>query len=190
MHTARDARTSDVLVVTGPPGTGKSTVARILADAATPSVHLHTDDFYAFIRRGAVAPYLPEAHEQNRVVMDVIAGAAARYAQGGFHVIVDGVVGPWFTGPLVTAAGRAGVRLHYLVLRADEDTTVARGTARRGPGELTDPGPLRDMHRQFGDLGELERHVIDSTAQTPAETADAVLAAVRARTHLLPAPPT
>jgi adenylate kinase family enzyme len=36
-----------VLILTGPPGAGKSTVADILARAsATLAVHLHSDDFY------------------------------------------------------------------------------------------------------------------------------------------------
>lgn len=51
-----------VVVLTGPPGAGKSTVARVLADRFMPSVHLHTDDFWHYIRRGWIAPYLPEAH--------------------------------------------------------------------------------------------------------------------------------
>jgi hypothetical protein len=44
-------------------------------------VHLHADDFWHFIKYGAVAPYLPEAHEQNRIVVDVLAKAAEAYAR-------------------------------------------------------------------------------------------------------------
>jgi hypothetical protein len=40
-----------VLVLTGPPGAGKSTVAELVASSAgRPTVHLHTDDFYTSIR--------------------------------------------------------------------------------------------------------------------------------------------
>ena len=52
--------TGSVLILTGPPGAGKSTVARLLADTnEKPTVPLHTDDFYVSIRKGYVAPYLP-----------------------------------------------------------------------------------------------------------------------------------
>ena len=54
----------EVVIVSGPPGAGKSTVVRLLADAVTPSVHLHMDDFWAFIRRGGIAPYLAEAQRR------------------------------------------------------------------------------------------------------------------------------
>jgi adenylate kinase family enzyme len=50
--------TGAVVVLTGPPGVGKSTTARLVADRLEPSVHLPADDFWRFIRRDAVPPYL------------------------------------------------------------------------------------------------------------------------------------
>lgn len=83
-----------VIVLTGPPGAGKSTVARALATGFGRAVHLHTDDFWRAIVAGAVPSYLPEADTQNHTVLDVIAGAAHTYADGGFTTVVDGIVGP------------------------------------------------------------------------------------------------
>lgn len=51
----------------------RSTVARLLADRLTPSVHLHSDDFRPVTRQGRIAPYLPQAHRQNQIVIGVLA---------------------------------------------------------------------------------------------------------------------
>jgi len=45
-----------LLVITGPPGAGKSTVARILAERVEPSVLVEGDSFFAFLARGAIPP--------------------------------------------------------------------------------------------------------------------------------------
>ena len=37
-----------------------------------------------------------------------------------------------------------------------------------------DPGPVAQMYREFSALGPYERHVIDSSALSPGETAQAV----------------
>jgi len=173
-----------VIVLSGPPGAGKSTIARILTSARSPSVHLHSDDFWASIVTGAVPPYLPGSQHQNQVVMNVLATAALGYARGGYHVVVDGVVGPWFIGEFrITAAG-TGIALHYVIIRPDEQTTLCRA-AGRAEGALTEPGPVQEMYRQFLRLGEYEPHVIDSSGLGPDATAQLVSGGLAAGRFLL-----
>lgn len=87
-----------IIVITGSPGTGKTTTASIVAKESdlAKSVHMHTDDFFHYLSKGAILPHLPESNEQNAVVIEAFLAAAKRYASGGYDVIVDGIVGPWF----------------------------------------------------------------------------------------------
>jgi hypothetical protein len=75
-----------------------------VADASGLSVHLQGDAFWRFIRGGYVPPWQPDSWAQNEVVIDALAAAAVTYADGGYLVVLDGIVGPWFLDRLLARA--------------------------------------------------------------------------------------
>jgi hypothetical protein len=78
------------------------------------------------------------------------------YAEGGFRVFVDGIVGPWFVDPFVALARSRNAMLSYIVLRPSLAVTLRRARGREGLA-LRDTEPLEALHRQFSALGAFER---------------------------------
>ena len=176
-----------ILIITGAPGTGKSTVSAVVAAESDRerSVHLHTDDFYHCLSKGAIPPHRPESNDQNRVVMEAILAAAKCYARGGYDVVVDGIIGPWFLEPW-QAAVREGYEVHYMVLRASREETMERAVGRAKLDRETNMELVQTMWDQFCCLGVYEVHVIDTTGRSIQDTVSAVKDRVGNRTMLLP----
>lgn len=166
---------ASLLVVSGPPGAGKSTVAHVVADRFERSALVEGDSFFAFLRRGAIAPWIPEADEQNEVVITAAAAAAGRYVSGGVSTVYDGVVGPWFLPIFAAAAGLD--RLDYVVLLPSVERCVVRVATRRGHG-FTDEEATRAMHRQFADGPLDEKHLLVDPPDDVGTVADRILDAL------------
>lgn len=146
-----------ILLLSGSPGSGKTTSAEALAHLpGVPKVHLHSDDFWFYIKHGKIDPWLPESDAQNRMIMEIAAGVAGTYARHGYFVVLDGVVRPWW----LPAFAALGAPLHYVVLRTSLEEAVSRCQA-RGGDSLTDPVVVAELYRQFADLGPYQANVLD-----------------------------
>ncbi|WP_425648606.1 hypothetical protein [Agrobacterium radiobacter] len=84
-----------VLLLSGHPRLGQVHNRRSArAFAGVPKVHFHSDDLWGYIKHGRIDPWLPKSNQQNRMIMQIAADVAGRYAEAGYFVILDGVVRP------------------------------------------------------------------------------------------------
>ncbi len=175
MHPCQPA---PLLLLTGSPGTGKTTVAPLVADRHEPSVCLESRLVLRqdpARRRGA---WRPEAHAQNRAVLHAAAEACATFAAEGYVCVAEGILYP-FMLDLFSAAGTSrGVALHYAVLRAPVEVVQQRVVDRRvepqHAGALADADVVDDLWAQFERQGVEERHRVDAGGRGPAEVAEEI----------------
>jgi len=167
-----------ILLLTGSPGTGKTTVAPLVADHHEPSVCLDLDWFFAKLRRGAIDPWREEAHAQNRVVLQAAAEAVAVFAAGGYVTVAEGILYPFMLDLFVAACARDGVAIHYAVLRAPiavvQQRVVDRTVEPEHAGALADAAVVDDLWTLFESQGVEERHGVAVGERRPDEVAEEV----------------
>jgi hypothetical protein len=170
-----------LLVLTGPPGAGKTTVARGVAARFGRSVCIESDWFWSTICNGFIVQWKAEADPQNRAVIRSFVAAGVRMVSGGYCTVVEGIVGPWYLDLVREELQSFDIDAYYVVLRPTLATCIERATGRGGlarvPGHppLTDEEPIRLLWHLFADLGEYESHTIDSTEMSETETADRIV---------------
>ena len=167
---------SSLLCIAGPPGAGKSTVSALVSARLSPSVLIRGDAFYRFLDQGAVAPWLPEATDQNRVVIRASGAAAGRFVVGGYETVFDGVLEPWWLPTFFDATELDD--LHYAILLPSADRCVHNVIAREGH---VDESATRQMHDEFQRaLTNFDaRHVLTDPPASPDDTVTELLARYR-----------
>jgi chloramphenicol 3-O-phosphotransferase len=171
---ARVATSPVVIVLTGIPASGKSTVAELLARDAERGVHVRGDVFRRMVVAGR-ADMTPnpsdEALRQLSLRYDLTAATADRYADDGFDVVVQDVVLGQQLRPYLARFRTRPLHLVVLVPRPEVVVEREAGRAKVAYGNRWTPSALQlGLERGTPRLGLW----LDSSDLTAAETAEAI----------------
>jgi predicted kinase len=171
---------SSIVIVSGCPGSGKTTLAESLARFSDHGLHFLSDVFYRF-PASPIHPARAEARHQNTVIMRALARSAQAFADGGYHVVLDGIIGPWFL-PVFREELAGALQVSYLVLRVSEAEALRRVRERQGSGASA---TVRQLLSEFAELGSLSAHAVDTEDMSPEQVLAEARSGLRAGRFLL-----
>ena len=178
---------SSLTIITGCPGTGKTTVSKQIARSFDKGVYIEGDAFFRFIDN-PIPPTEPESHDQNRTVLGATFTAAKVYLAGGYDVVVDGIFGPWFlkevAQDLLAEPSALIASPTYIILTAEEDETLHRATTRPDADKFAVEG-VRQMYQAFERGSVYDGHKLATSGQSVSATVKEVANAVAEGTHQL-----
>jgi predicted kinase len=172
---------SPIFIISGVPGSGKTTLSGTLLKRFPFGVHIPVDDVRALVVSGISHPvpkWTDETARQFALARSAAADVARRYVQAGFAVAIDDVI---LHEPAIhdLMSALAGLNVHRIILQPPVETALARNRQRRS--KSFDPSILEDtIHMLYGastqiDFASSGWLVVDNDAQSVDETADEIL---------------
>jgi chloramphenicol 3-O-phosphotransferase len=161
----------EILILTGPPASGKSSVARALADRYDRVAHIEVDTLRHFVTpTGFAKPGQPERTRQLRLGIRNAWTLTANFLAERFAVIIDDViVDKADLDYYVEGLKHLGAPVHFVRLMPNLQACLARNAAREE--DRMNPERVESIWREM-EGATVDGATIDSTELNVEETAD------------------
>ncbi len=138
-----------VIIVTGPPSAGKSSVAAAICERFDRMVHIDVDTLRHMVRAGYRHPWVgdQQAEEQLHMAVRNAAAMARECVNTRYAVVIDDVVPPDAARAYAEALTGIDANIHLVTLLPTLGATLARDAARSPDQQL--PDRIRALHAEF-----------------------------------------
>lgn len=157
-----------VIIISGPPAAGKSSVSRALAEKFPKSAYLDIDLFKDMIIGGNVAPWDPEGPEQFKLVEKNFLAITKNFLDEGFVVVINYV----FNDEQVKQYNELFGDVYGFLLLPSMEILKKRDLERDATGEMQER--IEVLYSEFANAEHKMLKVIDSSNQTLDETVDKI----------------
>jgi chloramphenicol 3-O-phosphotransferase len=167
---------AEILLVSGPPASGKTTVARLLSERYDRVAHIDVNQLLQFRSAGLARPWGrdPETARQNSLAVQNACALAGNFITDGIGVIIEDMVVPAFLDSYLDQLEPNGVRIHLVRLMPGIKACQARNRQHRN--DRVHPSWVDEAYDSLVRAGAFAGASIDNTDQTPLQTADRVQA--------------
>lgn len=158
-----------IILVTGPPASGKTTVTKLLAKSFPKTALIDVDQLRSMIKKGKKVPWgkTAESQKQLRIVTKIACYAAQQFAQNGFRVFIDDVA---LKEELEEYSGRLKPFGFQAFVLLPGQKTVAQRDRKRSKVLFMGKRTI-ELYQKFAKKRNNPAwKIIDSTHQTPKQT--------------------
>ncbi len=114
-------------IITGPPGSGKSTISSYLAAQFELGIHIHCDDIYNMVKGGYLYPW----DDKDNFLMGTMLESASEiqkvYSSKGFNCVIDYVL---HLEQLKSLIANINSNVSLTILLPDDETNAERDASR------------------------------------------------------------
>lgn len=164
-----------VIILTGPAGVGKSSVAAALCERFDRMVHVEVDALRHMVRAGYRHPWLTDeqAEEQRQLAVRNAAAIARECIATRYAVVIDDVIPPDATEHYREALAGIEASVHFITLLPSLEIALERDAGRSG----SIPDRVRALHVEF--MTWHNANALPGTALDTSNDADAAVTADR-----------
>lgn len=164
----------EVILISGIPGSGKSTIASLLAKSFSKSVYLSGDDIRLMVKGGFESPakvWDQATREQYYLSFANEAVLANNFIRNGYLVVIDDVIHP---GDLYQEWQKHFEKLRCTKVALQPDIRIVQ-QRNRERGKYVEEGVINRLYEDFRRQNFDDWIVVDNSHQTPKETTQIIL---------------